>query len=448
MVHHPRDPGSRGLSRRDFLRRSLAAGVALPTASAILAACGGNGSGGGDGGGDEDLTPRFGTADNPATLQLYDDNPAIESNLEPEEGPLVLYNWEQYIWKRVLRDFSKKYGIETKVETFYNMEQAIQKFQSGEIEFDIFFPTIDYLPKLVAAKMLQPLNHDYLPNLKNVWPELQDPYYDKGSQYSLPYTVYTTGIAWRKDIVPVEPEELSASSNPYEIFWNADYAGEVGIYDAYREALSLGMYRDLLDQTNLNESDPAVIAKAKDRLIELIDLVDVKTTIDGAYSGIPEGKFGLHQAWSGDIQAGPFYATDPKKDAPLFRYYWPARDGFGGTIDNDMYAIPKTAKNPVLAHLFLNFMMDEFNALKNWSWLGYQVPFNVVNPDTIFEESYPGLEGWFVWDYEAPPGKHWDNLKPTIVTEEDVKIGKRAIGLEVDVDSIWQDAYSEFKAGA
>ena len=85
-----------------------------------------------------------------------------------------------------------------------------------------------------------------------------------------------------------------------------------------------------------------------------------------------------------------------------------------------MYAIPKNAKNPVLAHLFLNYMMDEFNALKNWSWLGYQVPFNVVDPETIFEESYPGLEGWFVWEYEAPPGQHWDNLKPTIVTEEDV----------------------------
>jgi len=449
MVYHPRDPAHRSVSRRDFLRRSLAAGVALPTASAILAACSDDGSGAPEpGSGEEDLVPRFGTQDSPATLQLYDDNPAIDSDLEPEEGPLVLYNWEQYIWKQVVREFGKKYGVEVKVETFYNMEQAIQKFQTGEVDVDVFFPTIDYLPKLVAAKLIQPLNHDYIPKLTNVWPELQDPYYDKGSQYSVPYTIYTTGIAWRTDIVPVEPEELAASSNPYEIFWNSDYAGEVGIYDAYREALSLGMYRDHLNETDLNTSDPAVISAAKDRLIELIDLVDVKTTIDGAYSGLPEGKFGLHQSWSGDIQAGPFYANDPKTESPLFRYYWPARDGFGGTIDNDMYAIPTNAKNPVLAHLFLNFMMDEFNALKNWSWVGYQVPFSVVDTDTIFEESYPGLEGWFVWDYKAPPGQHWDNLKPTIVTEEDIKIGKRAIGLPVDVDSLWQDAYSEFKAGA
>jgi spermidine/putrescine transport system substrate-binding protein len=447
MVFHPRDPSYRSLSRRDFLRRSLVAGVALPTAAAILAACS-EGGANPPPGSSEDLVPRFGSLEKPVSLQTYEDNPPIDSGLEREAGPLVIYSWEQYFWKPVLRDFGKKFGVEVKYETFYNMEQAIQKFQTGEIDVDIFFPTIDYIPKLVAAKLIQPLNHDYLPDTKNLWPSMQDPYYDKGSQYSLPYTIYHTGIGWRTDIVPVEPTDLAASSNPYEIFWDSENRGKVGIYDVYREALSLGMYRDLADQTDLNTSDPAVISAAQKRLTELIDLVDVKTTIDGEYSGLPEGKFGLHQAWSGDAQSGPFYANDAKKEGGLFRYYWPARDGFGGTIDNDTYAIPTNAKNPVLAHAFLNFMMDEFNAIKNWTWVGYQVPFSAVEPDTIFEEGYPGLEGTFVWDYKAPPGKHWDNLKSTIVTEEDVNIGKRAIGLPVEVDSLWQDAYAEFKAGA
>jgi spermidine/putrescine transport system substrate-binding protein len=442
MVFHPRDPAYRHLTRRDFLRRSIAAGVALPTAAAILAACGGNGTPNGSTGG-EDTTPRFGTLDHPVTLQTYPDNPPIDSNLKPEAGPLVIYNWEQYIWKRVLKDFGEKYNVEVQYETFYNMEQAIQKFQTGEVSVDVFFPTIDYIPKLVAAKYIQPLNHDYLPNIKNLWPMMQDPYYDKGSQYTLPYTIYTTGIAWRTDIVPMEVADVQAMSNPWEIFWNADYDGKVGIYDAYREAMSLGMYRDLADKTDLNTSDPAVINKAKDNLIELNELVDVKTTIDGAYAGIPEGKFGLHQAWSGDIQAAPFYANDPKVDAPLLRYYWPARDGFGGTIDNDTYAIPTNAKNPVLAHLFLDYMMQTFNAIKNWTWVGYQVPFNAVEPDKIFENDYPGLKGWFSWDYKG----HWENLKPTIVTEQDFQIGKRATGLPVQVDTLWQNAYAEFKAG-
>ena len=328
------------------------------------------------------------------------------------------------------------------------MEQAIQKFQTGEVDVDVFFPTIDYLPKLVAAKLIQPLNHDYIPNLKNVWPEIQDPYYDKGSLYSVPYTIYTpawrgerTSFRWsRKSWRPAPTPTRSSGTPTTRARWGSTTP-------TARRSRS-GCTATFSIETDLNTSDPAVINAAKDRLIELNDLVEVKTTIDGAYSGVPEGKFGLHQAWSGDIQAGPFYASDPKAEAPLLRYYWPARDGFGGTIDNDTYAIPTNAKNPVLAHLFLNFMMDEFNAIKNWSWLGYQVPFNAVRRRHDLRGELPGPRGLVRLGLQGAPGQHWDNLKSTIVTEEDFDIGKRAIGLPVEVDSLWQNAYAEFKAGA
>jgi hypothetical protein len=107
MVFHPRDPNHRPVSRRDFLRRSLAAGVALPTSAAILAACGKDGGPSPDQGGD-DLVPRFGTLDKPVTLQTYADNRPIDSNLEPESGPLVIYNWVLYFWTRLLTVFGKK----------------------------------------------------------------------------------------------------------------------------------------------------------------------------------------------------------------------------------------------------------------------------------------------------------------------------------------------------
>ena len=378
------------------------------------------------------------------TLQTFDDNPPIASDLEPEAGPLVIYNWEQYFWKKVLDDFSKKFDVEWRYETFYNMEEAVQKFQTGQVSADVFFPTIDVVPKFVAGKLLQPLNHDYLPNIANLWPALQDPFYDGGSQYTVPYTIYHTGIAWRTDMVPVEPEALNASGNPYDIFWNPEYAGITGIYDDYREAMALAMLRTEGSDVDVNTSDPAIIQRAKDALLELNSTMDIRLTIDGAYAGLPEGKFGLHQSWSGDIQAGPWYASDPRTEPALFRYAWPARGGAGGTVGNDTYAIPRTAKNPVLAHMFLNFMLEEFNGIKNWTWVGYQVPFNVVKPETVFDQGYPGLKGWFSWDYKG----HWENLRGTIVTEEDWDIGKRAIGLPVEVDVQYQDAFNDFRSGA
>ena len=49
-------------------------------------------------------------------------------------------------------------------------------------------------------QLMQPLNHEYLPNLeKNIWPELQNPFYDRGARYTVPYVVWSDGIGWRND---------------------------------------------------------------------------------------------------------------------------------------------------------------------------------------------------------------------------------------------------------
>ena len=77
----------------------------------------------------------------------------------------------------------------------------------------MYFPTPDIIGKLVAGKLLQPLNRSYLPNLANVWDSLQDPFYDKGSVYTVPYTVYTTGIGYRTDAVA---KKLTEDNPPTE----------------------------------------------------------------------------------------------------------------------------------------------------------------------------------------------------------------------------------------
>lgn len=448
MVFHPRDPGyRRPLSRRDFLRRSLVTGAALPSAAAILAACGDAGTGGNGGTSPgQGNTPevRFGTPDNPVELQLFEDNPAIDSGLQPEAGPLVIYNWEQYIWKSVIKDFQKEFDVEVQYETFYNMEEAVAKIQTGEVTFDVFFPTIDVLPKLVAAKLVQPLNQDYVPNLANIWPSLQDPFYDRASHYSVPYTIYHTGIGWRTDLFDMEVEDVAAMSNPYSVFWEHGPAGKTGIYDVSRDALALAMFHLEGADADPNTVDPARIEAAKEALIQLDEAVDLRVTIDGAYVGIPEGRYALHQSWSGDMLATPWYASDPAQENGTFRYYWPARDGHDGVIDNDLMCVLGGARNPVLAHEFINFMLDNDHSMKNFSWVGYQAPLIALDPADVIENGWPGLDGYFSWQYKG----NWDNLLPAIVTDQDLNVATRFHGLPLAEETIWTDAFADFRAGA
>ena len=204
MVFHPRErsPWRRSISRREVLR--LMAGTAV--AGGLLAGCG-SGSG-------SSSASRLviGTRENPVEQPLHDDIPQVESGQEPEEGPLRVYNWADYINPAVLKGFTEQFGAEVEVTTFYNSQEAAQKLRTGKISFDVFFPTQDDLPKYVAGKLLQPLNHDYLPNLeKNVWPTLADPFYDRGARYTTPYVTYSTGIGWRTDMVSAD---IAGMDNP------------------------------------------------------------------------------------------------------------------------------------------------------------------------------------------------------------------------------------------
>ncbi len=55
------------------------------------------------------------------------------------------------------------------------------------------------------------------------------------------------------------------------------------------------------------------------------------------------------------MAAVPSY-TPQGTPASIFRYWWPT-DG-RGPIDNDTFGVLRGAKNPVLAHLFLNHLLD------------------------------------------------------------------------------------------
>jgi spermidine/putrescine transport system substrate-binding protein len=400
----------------------LGAGTAV--SASILAACGGGGESTSSGSADGIV---IGTPQNPVKQPLFDDNPPIESDLEPEAGPLKLYNWADYIWPRVLKDFENEFGVEVELTTFYNLEEATRKLRTGEVSFDVFFPTAEIIPKFVAGQLLQPLNHDYLPNLeKNVMPIVASPYYDQESRYTVPYTLYQTGIGWRSDLID---EDISQRENPWEAFWDPQYKDVVGLYDDYRETIGVGMYYN--GDTDINSAEAGILEPARDSLIELIDLVNIRYTIDGAYAKIPEGKFSMHHAWSGDMIGAQYYF--PKGGDPdTLRFVWPPKTdgGAGGYISNDALGVIKGAENPVLAHLFLNFMLSEKYGMKNFGWLGYQPPLKTLDPDTLVKD------GW------VP-----EPLATAIIVEDDYEFGQSPVQLTPAEDRAWLDAWSAVQAG-
>ncbi len=414
---HPRE---RRTTRRHFLLASGGTIAALSGADALLQAAealGGSLAGAPMGPGGIPLARR----DHPVALPYYPDNHPIDAGKSPERGPLNVFNWADYINPKVVKAFEKQYGVTVNVTTFENEEEALAKLASGQGDFDVWFATVQYLSRAVAGKVIQPLNHHYLPNLHNVWPALQNPFYDQHSRYSVPYTIYTTGITWRKDKLSIEPTDFP---NPYDIFWHAQtYKGKVSIIDDQREALALALLHR--HHTAINTGSGKLLARAQADLSQLTKLVNVKTN-QTDYEDVPAGKTWLAQAWSGDMAAAPYYMP---KGVPVdvVRYWRPKK---GAVVGSDMITILRNARNPVLAHHFLDYILDNKHGLENFGWLGYIPPLKVVNPDKLVAQGY------------IPK-----TLSETVVREVDFKHGITLLPLTVAAQSTWQDAWSRFKAG-
>ncbi len=415
---------TRRFDRRAFLRASAAtaAGLALP--SALLAACtkGANRAGGGTAASE----PATGTG---LTWPIDEDHLPVPSGLEPERNAtLKIYQYRDYLSKQVLDSFERRYrqhGVRVEAESFRYVQEAIDTLSREGSDFDVFFPTIDTLGRLATTNVLAPLNHDYLPNIQNLWPQLQPPNgpaYDVGLRYSTPYTVFTTGIGWRSDLVSPShaPDRLD---NPYDVFWDPALKDKVGLYDDYREVLAMVMIH--AGANDLNSADPVLLKRAADDLTALIDASGARMSYEGAYEGLPEGEFAVHQAWSGDMIYGAFYAKEGGDDWQHLRYWWP-EDG-RGVIGVDLMAVPTQGKNPVLAHLFLNHLLDTEVAMENFSWNGYQPPLEGTAPDDLAASKWAKL---------VPPA-----LMTAIAKPKDLETGSMLLGLDPATNQAWKSAW-------
>jgi spermidine/putrescine transport system substrate-binding protein len=334
----------------------------------------------------------------PGPLPLLLDH--IESGLDVERGAtLHVYQWKNYLSKNVLAGFVRAFAsadVHVRVESFRHIDEAVARINDPSADFDVVFPTIGVLRGLVNARLLLPLNHDYLPNITNLWSWFRGdgPFFDPQLRYSTPYTVYSSGVGWRADLVAPN-DAPDAQPDPFAIFWNTRYRGELGMYDEYLEALSLSLLHDGV--IDLHAATDAQLERAADGLERAVRDAGVRFTDDGAAEGLPQGRFVAHQAWSGDVLTAERYArSDPDAYQALQSLRYCAPRGRRLVVGCDLTAICAKARSPVLAHAFLNHLLAFDVAMDNFSWNGYQPPLDGVSPEAFADPT-------FRWHRAVPP---------------------------------------------
>lgn len=308
---------------------------------------------------------------------------AAASSAHAEE--VRVFNWSDYIAPETLEKFTERTGIEVTYDVYDSNEILDAALLAGRSGYDVVVPSTHYFTRQLSAGVYQPLNHELLPNLDNLNPELMANLeaIDAGSEYSVPYMWGTNGIGYNVDRV----KEILGDDAPVDswaLLFDPEITGalsEAGcglsMLDSGDEMLSPAMAYLGLDPLSENiddlEAGGELIASVRD---------DMTYFHSSRYvSDLANGDICVAAGYSGDIFQAAERAEEAGRDFSI-GYSIPKE---GAALWFDMMAVPADAPNTENAHAFINFILDPEIAAEITEYVRYANP-NAAANEYLSEE--------------------------------------------------------------
>ena len=272
----------------------------------------------------------------------------------PFEGQtLHIYNWGEYTGENIIGDFEEETGTTVVMENFDSNEQMYIKVANGE-SYDILVPSDYMIQRLIEEDYLQKLDKSKLDCFDKLSDAVLGLPYDPNNDYSVPYFWGTVGIVYDKTKVDIEDLEREG----YNIFLDQKYKGDVYLYDSERDSFMMALKALGYSMNTENEAE---LNEAYEWLVECVETMDTEIVTDEIIDNMAQGRKALGLIYSGDAS----YVMAENED---MGYFMPET---GTNIWSDAMVIPKNAKNPDLAHAFINYASDYDGAYDNSSYVGY-----------------------------------------------------------------------------
>lgn len=319
------------INRRDFIRRGTALGISAMLLSDILA-----------------LHKKAYAAEGPS--------PEVLEKIKKEGGELFVYNWEEYIHPDTIPGFEQEFGVKVVYDTYPGNEQLLAKLQAGGSRYDVVFPTHNFVPIHVAQGLLAPLNHENIPDLKNITPRFLNTSVDPGNKYTVPYLWGMTALGHNTKYTKDDPNlgswALMFESGPKR------YSGKLGFTDEREEVMATALaYLGY----SVNSHDKKELMQAGDVLMK------IKPHVKAFYPGADETKALITEdivvghEWNGEV-------VKAHRKNPAVEWMLPKE---GGTAWFDNMAIGKDAPHKFTAETFINYMLRPDVSARNADEGGY-----------------------------------------------------------------------------
>lgn len=296
----------------------------------------------------------------------------------PFEGQtLHIYNWGEYTGENIIGDFEEETGATVVMENFDSNEQMYIKVANGEA-YDILVPSDYMIQRLIEEDYLQKLDKSKLDCFDKLSDAVLGLPYDPNNDYSVPYFWGTVGIVYDKTKVDIEDLEREG----YNIFLDQKYKGDVYLYDSERDSFMMALKALGYSMNTENEAE---LNEAYEWLVQCAETMDTEIVTDEIIDNMAQGRKALGLIYSGDAS----YVMAENED---MGYFMPET---GTNLWSDAMVIPKNAKNPDLAHAFINYASDYDGAYDNSSYVGYTSANQEVMDDLSGEGGdYEGINAY------------------------------------------------------
>lgn len=265
-----------------------------------------------------------------------------------EEGSkLHIYDWAEWWPEEIYEGFSQEYGIKIVRDNFADMDELLTKFKLyPKAEYDFVLPEGRVFMQMKELDMLQPLNHDWIPNANEYLPEeTKQSWYDPGYQYGVASDLYVLGYSYNTDYVDdARIPSWGALLQPDE-----KYKGRISMLNSMYGTIGatlkyLGYSWNSVDEDELME--------AKELLLQQKPWVM-------AYDSWPVRIMLEEEGWMAEQWYGDAYFLS--QELGSLRVAMPTEGSQKGI---DFMAIPIGSPHPAAAHLFINYILrPEVNAL-------------------------------------------------------------------------------------
>jgi len=305
--------------------------------------------------------------------ELPEDAVIIDSMAEYGCNTINVYNAGEYISDDAVPLFEQLFTATVNYDVFDSNEMMYTKLLGGN-RYDILVPSDYMIERLMKEEMLQPLDKSVITNYSNVDPSVLEmvKVFDPDLQYAAPYFYGTVGMVYNNQVI--SEEEIKEKG--WDILHDPKYAGRVYAYDSQRDMFMIA-FKAL--GYSMNTDDPTEIENAYQWLLEMNELVKPAYVTDEVIDGMANGEMDIAIMYSGDAA----YVISENYD---MSYIEPKQ---GTNQWSDSMVISKISACPALANQFINFMMDNDNAMENSEFVGY------TSPNTEVRDYLAGEEGDF-----------------------------------------------------